>query len=160
MPGFSFYKFRLSLSKKLFMEQRHSTHSVHSLQVHSVWITRYRYPVLVGDVQLRCREIIRQVCNTMDIQILKGVVSKDHIHLPVSYLSQSSISDTVKRLKGRSSRMLLQEFPELKRRYWGGHFWGIGYGSWSTGHITEDILTSCLSYHKDNPNTDENIILE
>ena len=142
------------------MEQRHSTHSVHILQVHLVWITKYRYPVLVGDIQLRCREIIRQVCNTMDIQILKGVVSKDHIHLHVSYRPQSSISDTGKRLKGRSSRMLLQEFPELKRRYWGGHFWSIGYGSWSTGHITEEILTSYLSHHKDNPNTDENFILE
>ena len=142
------------------MEQRHSTHSVHSLQVHLVWVTKYRYPVLVGDLQLRCREILRQVCNTMDIQILKGVVSKDHIHLHVSYRPQNSISGTVKRLKGRSSRMLLQEFPELKRRYWGGHFWGIGYGSWSTGHITENVLTAYLSHHKDNPNTDENFILE
>jgi len=142
------------------MEQRHSPDSVHSLQVHLVWITKYRYPVLVGDIQVRCREILRQVCNTLDIQILKGVVSKDHIHLHVSYRPQHSISDIVKRLKGRSSRMLLQEFPELKRRYWGGHFLGIGYGSWSTGHITEDILSAYLSHHKDNPNTDENFILE
>jgi putative transposase len=142
------------------MEQRHSTHRVHSLQVHTVWITKYRYPVLVGDLQLCCREIIRQVCNTLDIQILKGVVSRDHIHFHVSYRPQYSISDMVKRLKGRSSRLLLQEFPELKRRYWGGHLWGIGYGSWSTGHITEEILSACLSHHRENPNTDENFILE
>jgi len=142
------------------MDQRHSTHSVHSLQVHLVWITKYRYPVLVGDIQIRCRDILRQVCNALDIQILKGVVSKDHIHLHVSYRPQYSISDIVKRLKGRSSRLLLQEFPELKRRYWSGHFWGIGYGSWSTGHITEDILSTYLSHHKDNSNTNENFTLE
>ena len=103
------------------MESRKSSHSVHSLQVHLVWITKYRYHVLQGDVQLRCRDILRQVCNSLDIQILKGVVSKDHIHLHLSYPPTLSISEIVKRLKGRSSRMLLQEFPELNRRYWGNH---------------------------------------
>jgi putative transposase len=142
------------------MEQRHNSHSVSSLQVHIVWITKYRYQVLTGDIQLRCRDIIRQVCNSLDIQILKGVVSKDHIHLHISYPPQLSISEIVKRLKGRSSRLLLQEFPELKRRYWGNHFWGIGYGCWSTGEITEDILAKYLEHHRDNPNGDENFILE
>jgi putative transposase len=56
--------------------------------------------------------------------------------------------------------MLLQEFPELKRRYWGNHFWGIGYGSWSTGNITEEMLSTYLEHHKDHPNSDENFILE
>ena len=96
----------------------------------------------------------------MDLQILKGVVSKDHIH--ISYPPQLSISDIVKRLKlkGRSSRMLLQEFPELKRRYWGNHFWGIVYGCWSVGHLTEDMLNSYLEHHKNSPNDDKNFILE
>ena len=142
------------------METRRSSHSIHSLQVHLVWITKYRYHVLQGDVQLRCRDILRQVCNSLDIQILKGVVSKDHIHLHLSYPPKLSISDMVKRLKGRSSRLLLSEFPELHRRYWGNHFWGIGYGCWSTGHLTEDMLNSYLDHHNDLPNTDENFILE
>jgi putative transposase len=142
------------------MENRHGTHSVHSMQVHLVWITKYRYQVLQGDIQLRCREIIRQSCNSLDIQILKGVVSKDHIHLHISYPPALSISDIVKRLKGRSSRMLLQEYPELRRRYWGSHFWGIGYGSWSVGNITEEILSNYLNHHQETPNGDENFILE
>ncbi|GHV49645.1 hypothetical protein FACS1894181_09080 [Bacteroidia bacterium] len=86
------------------------------MQVHPVWITKYGYQVLTGDIQLRYRDIIRQVCNSLDIQILKGVVSKDHIDLHISYPPQLSISEIAKRLKGRSSRLLLQEFPELKRR--------------------------------------------
>lgn len=142
------------------MYSRKSSHSVHSLQVHLVWITKYRYQVLQGDIQIRCRDILRQVCNSLDVQILKGVVSKDHIHLHVSYPSKLSVSDLVKRMKGRSSRMLLQEFPELQRRYWGNHFWGIGYGCWSTGHLTEEMLNSYLAHHKDHPNTNENFILE
>jgi len=142
------------------MSHRAGSHSVHSLEVHLVWITKYRYPVLTGDIQMRCRDILRQVCNTLDIQILKGVVSKDHIHLHLSYPPGISISDTVKRLKGRSSRMLLQEFAELGRRYWGSHFWGIGYGSWSVGNITDELLQNCLNHHKDTPNGNENFILE
>lgn len=142
------------------MDQRRSTHTVNSLQVHLVWITKYRYQVLHGDVQLRCRDILRQVCNSLDIQILKGVVSKDHLHLHVSYPPNLSVSDIVKRLKGRSSRLLLQEFPEIKRRYWGNHFWGIGYGCWSTGHITEEMLASYLNHHKDLPNSNDSFILE
>jgi putative transposase len=142
------------------MKIRQSSHSVHSLQVHLVWITKYRYHVLHGEVQLRCRDILRQVCNSLDIQILKGVVSKDHIHLHLSYPPSLSISEIVKRLKGRSSRILLQEYPELKRRYWGNHFWGIGYGIWSTCNITEDMLSAYLDHHKDLPNSNENFILE
>ena len=94
------------------------------------------------------------------MQILKGVVSKDRVHLPVSYPPVLSISDLVRRLKGRSAKLLLQEFPELKRRYWGGHFWGIGYGVWSVGNITEDVLEACLNHHKEQPNGNGNFILE
>lgn len=142
------------------MENRLGSHSIHNLQVHLVWISKYRYHVLQGDVQLRCRDILRQRCNSLDVEILKGVVSKDHVHLHLSYPPKLSVSDLVKRLKGRSSRMLLQEFPELHRRYWGSHLWGVGYGSWSTGHLTEEMLASYLSHHKDKPNSDENFILE
>ena len=142
------------------MDHRVSSHSIHNVQVHIVWITNYRYHILTGEIQLRCRDILRQDCNSLDIQILKGVVSKDHIHLHISYPPRVSISDIVKRLKGRSSRMLLQEFPELRRRYWGIHFWGIGYGAWSVGNITDEILQNYLSHHKDTPNGSENFILE
>jgi len=139
---------------------RSGSHSVYQLQVHLVWSTKYRYQVLTGEVQLRCRDLLRQTCNALDVQILKGVVSKDHVHLHVSYPPVLSISDLVRRLKGRSAKRLLQEFPELKRRYWGGHFWGIGCGVWSVGNITEDVLEAYLNHHKEQPNGNENFILE
>ena len=142
------------------MNNRKSSHSIHQLQVHLVWITKYRYQVLQGDVQLRCRDLIKQTCNSLDIQILKGVVSKDHVHMHISYPTKLSVIEIVKRLKGRSGKLLLQEYPELKRRYWGGHFWGIGYGAWSIGNITEETLKKYLDHHKDHPNGDENFILE
>lgn len=139
---------------------RKGSHSVHQLHVHLVWSTKYRYSVLQGEIQLRCRDLIRQVCDAMDVRILKGVVSKDHIHLHLSYPPKVSISDLVKRLKGRSARLMLDEFSELKRRYWGQHLWGIGYGAWSTGNITDEMVQDYLNHHKEGPNTDQNFILE
>ena len=61
--------------------------------------------------------MLRQTCNTLDVEILKGVVRKDHIYLPGSYPPSLSVSELMRRLKGRSAKLLLQEFPELKRRY-------------------------------------------
>lgn len=56
---------------------RRGSHNVYDLKVHIVWVTKYRYHVLKGEVQKRCRDILRQVCDANDIRILKGVVSKD-----------------------------------------------------------------------------------
>jgi putative transposase len=139
---------------------RKGSHSIHQLHVHLVWSTKYRYEVLRGDIQLRCRDLLRQSCDSLDIQILKGVVSKDHVHLHVSYPPKLSISDIMKRLKGRSAKLLLVEYSELKKRYWGGHLWGIGYGAWSTGNITDETIQQYLEHHKEGPNSDQNFILE
>ena len=131
---------------------RNSTHSVSNLSCHIVWVTKYRYAVLTGDVQKRCRDILVQVCNSEDVHILKGVVSKDHIHMHVEYPPSLSVSDLVKRLKGRSSRLLQEEFPALRKKYWGRHFWAVGYGAWSTGVITDEMVQEYLEHHRDIPN--------
>jgi putative transposase len=142
-------------------ENRRSSHSVSWLTAHLVWATKYRYHVLKGDIQIRCQDLIKQICDSEDVQILKGVVSKDHIHLHIEYGPSNSISNLVKRLKGRTSRRLQEEYPELGKKYWGRHFWAIGYGVWSTGNITDEMVQEYLEHHRDNSNTDnDNIILE
>ena len=114
-------------------EQRFGGHTVSMLMVHVVWVTKYRYPVLKGKIQKRCRELIIQICDSEDVRILKGVVSKDHVHMHVEYPAKLSFRDFVKRVKGRTSRMLQREYPEPKKRYWGRHFWAIGYGTFASG---------------------------
>ena len=131
---------------------RHNSHSVPGLSVHLVWITKYRYHMLTGDVQERCRDLIIQICNSENVNILKGVVSKDHVHLHIEYPLSLSVSNLVKRLKGRSSHHLQQEFPLLRKRYWGQHFWVVGYGAWSTGNLTAEMDQEYLEHHKDKPN--------
>lgn len=143
------------------VEYRHNSHSVSRLSAHLVWVTKYRYHVLVGDVQVRCQELLIQICNSENVKVLKGVVSKDHVHLHVEYPPSMSISLLVKKLKGRTSHHIQQEFPVLQKRYWGRHFWAIGYGAWSTGLITEEAVQQYLAHHKEQPNTPtENWILE
>lgn len=139
---------------------RSGTHTVYQLHAHIVWSTKYRYGVLKGEIQTRCRDLIRQTCDSMDVIVLKGVVSKDHIHLHISYPPKLSVSEIVRRLKGRSAKILLEEYSELRKRYYGGHFWGIGYGVWSSGNITDEIITEYLEHHRDGPNSDQNFILE
>ena len=111
---------------------------------------------------MRCRDLIRQVCDALDVRIIKGVISSDHVHLHLSYPPKHSVSEMVRRIKGRSARKLLQEYPTLKKRYRGGHFWGIGYGAWSTGEITDEIVNEYLEHHRERerPNDPENFILE
>jgi len=94
------------------------SHTVSRLTCHIVWVIKYRYHVLKMDIQKRCREIIIQVSDVEEIEILKGVASKDHVQIHIEYPSRTSIAVLVKRMKGRSSLLLQKEFPGLRNRYW------------------------------------------
>ena len=78
----------------------------------------------------------------------------------LSYPPKISVSDLVKRLTGRSPRLMPDEFAELKRRYWGQHLWGIGYGAWGTGNITDKMVQEYLNHQKNGTNSDQSFILE
>ena len=140
---------------------RRGSHTLTRLTCHLVWVTKYRYQVLRGDVQSRCRDLLLQDCETMEIEILKGVVSQDHVHMHIEYPAKRSISEIMKQLKGRSSRLLQKEFPSLKKRYWGQHLWATGYGAWSTGNITDEMVQEYLEHHrKPTDSSQDNFMLE
>ena len=137
------------------------SHTVTRLTCHIVWVTKYRYQVLQGDIQHRCRSLLIQDCESLEIEILKGVVSKDHIHMHIEYPAKLSIRTILKQLKGRSSRLLQKEFPVLKKRYWGQHLWATGYGAWSTGNITDEMVQEYLEHHrKPTDKSQDNFLLE
>ncbi len=140
---------------------RKGAHTSSRLTVHLVWVTKYRYHVLVGEVQSRCRDLLIQDCESLDIEILKGVVSKDHIHMHIEYPPKLSVSVILNHLKGRSSRLLQKEFPHLHKRYWGQRFWAKGYGAWSTGNITDEMVQEYLEHHrKPDKSSRDNFLLE
>ena len=124
------------------------SHTVTSCKIHLVWCTKYRYKILKWEIQKRCRDIIRQSCEWMDIVILKWAVSSDHIHLLIEYPPKLWISEIVKRLKWRSSRILMQEYGELRRRYWWKHMWWVGYFATTVWNITDEMIEEYLEHHR------------
>ncbi len=122
------------------MEYRRGSHSLYDLKYHIVFCTKYRYRILTGQVGIRARELIREVCVTNYVDIVSGSLSPDHIHLLLSVPPSLSVSKIVQYIKGKSSRKLLEEFEHLKKRYWGQHLWARGYFVVSVGNVnTEDI---------------------
>ncbi len=113
----------------------------------ATWAPKYRFKVLHGEVRLRVREIIKQVCAEMGVTIISGVLSRDHVHMFVEIPPHISVSDLVRRAKGRSSRKIQQEFEHIRKRYWGQRFWQRGYFSTTSGNITNDIIMNYLDKH-------------
>ena len=107
-------------------EYRQSAHAVYDIKYHVIWITKYRYKILRGRIAERGRDLIRQSCQAREVVIVRGAVSPDHIHRLLSAPPQLAPAKLVQLLKGRSSRRLQEEFPELRKRYWGQHHWARG----------------------------------
>ncbi len=76
-------------------EYQSSGHARYDIKYHFVWITKYRYKVLRGEVAERARELIRQTCQTREVQIVRGAVSADHVHMLVAAPPQLSPSKLV-----------------------------------------------------------------
>jgi putative transposase len=105
--------------------------------------------VLEGNLRLRVRDIIAQAAQEMGIKIINGVLSADHVHIFAEIPPHISVSDFVKIAKGRSSRRIQQEFPDIKKKYWGCHFWGRGFFSTTSGNVTNDVINDYINNHVD-----------
>ena len=142
----------MEVEKKVY--QNNSANVVGSMKVHFVWCTKYRYKIIEGQIALRCRELIRQGCEANGIKIISGAVGKDHVHLLVDLPTSMSAAKAVQLIKGRTSHMLQDEFPQLKKRYWGQHLWARGYYYGSVGEVTEDTIKQ---YIENQGNEEDNI---
>ena len=125
-------------------EYREGAHTVYDIKMHLVWVTKYRHKVLRGEVGIRTRDLVRQVCAARELKILKGHVGVDHVHLLVSMPPSLSVSQMMQYIKGKSSRVMLQEFAELRRRYWGQHLWARGYFCASSGTVTDEMIKAYI----------------
>jgi putative transposase len=116
---------------------RTTSHSVYDPKYHVVWITKYRKKVLYGQVAERLRDLIREICKTKDVEVIKGSISKEHVHLSISKLMQA--------LKGKTSYKLLSEYKELSKQFWGRHIWGRGYFVASSGNVTDEVIMEYIA---------------
>jgi len=115
--------------------------------------------VLGGDVGHRCRELLREIAISKEMQLHAGSINRDHVHMLISIRPNLSVSRAVQYLKGESSHRLLSEFGLLKKRYWGQHLWARYYWLVSSGNVTDEV---CKEYIKDQkppePDDDFNVV--
>jgi len=110
-----------------------------------VFVTKYRYKVLKSDVGLNVRELIRQTCEAFEIEILKGVVSQDHVHILISAPPNLAPSEIMRRTKGRGSMKLFESFPDLKNAI-GVVTSDTGLLCVTSGELTDDTKLSGTSF--------------
>ena len=121
-------------------EYNKGSHTVYDIKYHVIWVTKYRYKVLNKQIAARLRELIRQGCEARQITIVRGSIGKDHVYMLIGCSPSIAPSKIVQYLKGRSSRLIQDEFPELKKRYWGQHLWARGYFCATVGSITDETI--------------------
>ena len=134
---------------------RYGAHTKTDLKVHLVWIPKYRKRVLAGEVAVRVRDLIRQIAMEHELTVLSGKVAREHVHVFVSYRPNQDVSTIVQWLKGISSRVLLQEFPHLRKAFWGKHFWARGDLAVTSGTITDDMVQEYIDAQEGVPVHDD-----
>ncbi len=130
---------------------RKSSHTTYDIKYHLVWITKYRKPVLTGEIANRVRELIREICKGKEIEIIKGHVSRDHVHIFVSVPPHISVSSVMQSLKGKTSRKMMSEFKSLSRTFWGRHIWARGYFVASSGNVTDEVIIKYIEMQGKEP---------
>ena len=130
---------------------RKSSHTVYDIKYHIVWITKYRKQILRADIAHMVRELTREICRSHDVEIMKGNVSRDHVHIFVSVPPHISVSQLVQSIKGKTSRKLLMEFKTLSRAFWGRHIWARGYFVASSGNVTDEVIIKYIEQQNIEP---------
>ena len=123
---------------------RTGAHSRFDIKYHFVWVTKYRKKVLTGEVGIRVRDLVREVCRTNEIEILQGAVSADHVHVLLSCPPTLSPSKIMQYIKGKTSRKLMMEFKHIQKQYWGRHLWARGYFVASSGNVTDEAIAEYI----------------
>ena len=134
---------------------RRAAHSVYELHYHFVFTTKYRKPVLRGEIALEVRDLIRQICRSHDIDILAGHVRPDHVHLLLSVPPHLAPSRVMQAIKGKTSHHLLMDRRKLREEFWGRHLWARGYFVCSSGNVTDEMIQEYIRTQGAEPQDDE-----
>lgn len=121
------------------MDNKSISHTRWKCQYHIVFIPKYRKKVLYGKVREDVREILNTLCKYKNVEIIAGAVCVDHVHLSVAIPPKLSVSDFMGYLKGKSTLMLYDRYPELQSK-WDKAFWARGYYVENIGNITYEAV--------------------
>ena len=130
---------------------RKSSHTTYQL----VFITKYRKPALRGDVAVRLRDLIREICARNQIEILKGHVRAEHVDLLLSVAPNLSPSRVMQLIKGKTSNRLMRDFRTMRKEFWGRHLWARGYFVVTTGNVTDEVIAKYIELQGAVPQDDD-----
>ena len=117
---------------------------MYRLRYHFVFITKYRKPVLRGEVAEEVRSLTREVCRSVDIEIVKGHVRPDHVHLLLDVPPKWAPSRVMQAIQGKTSHHLLQDYRKLREEFWGRHRWARGYFVATTGNVSDEMVAQYI----------------
>lgn len=119
-------------------------------QYHIVCVPKYRFKILIGEVAKETERCIRAFANQQGADIIELSIQIDHVHLLVNVPPKVSISSSVGTLKGRTAIRVFNKFRNLKKPYWGNHFWSRGYCVDTVG-LDAEMIKKYVQYqdHRD-----------
>jgi len=124
------------------------SHVVYKCDYHIVWVPKYRFRILNGEIKKLVEEDIRVLCEWKKCEVQEMSVQNDHIHLVISIPPKVSVSQMMGILKGKLAIKLFKSYPQMKQKpYWGNHFWARGYFV-STVGIDEDVIKRYVKHQE------------
>jgi len=124
------------------------SHVVYKCDYHIVWVPKYRFKVLKGEIKDLVVSDIHRLCEWKGCEVLELNVQEDHIHLLVSVPPKVSISMLMGVLKGKLAIKLFKSYPKMRKKpYWGNHFWAKGYFV-STVGLDEEMIKKYVKYQE------------
>jgi putative transposase len=135
---------------------RRLAHAVYQCTYHVVWVPKYRFRILAGDIAEFMERDIRTLCEWKDVEVLELNVQVDHVHAVLSIPPKVSVSSFMGFLKGKLAIKVMKSYPRLRRKpYWGNHFWARGYFV-STVGLNEDLIRRYVRYQEEQERREEN----
>ena len=123
-------------------------HVLWHCQYHLIWVPKYRYKIMEGEMEQELKNCIRMFCKQVGCSVQELNVQADHVHLIVQVPPKISISDLMGILKGRTAIRMFRKYPNLKTRpYWGNHFWADGYCVDTVG-VNEEMIRMYVRYQE------------
>jgi putative transposase len=116
------------------------SHTKHRLQVHIVWISKYRKRVLRGKIALQLKHLLYEACKMNQWWIEEIKIMDDHVHMMIQIKPTESVAEVVQIFKGGTSRAIRKEHPELEEFLWGDSFWADGYFAETVGQVEEEVV--------------------
>ncbi len=131
------------------MAPKASAHAVYDLKYHFVWTPKYRKKLLIGEVAEAVREIVQSVVEAYGMEIDTMEVMEDQVHVFLSAPPRYSPARVMQIMKSISAREIFARYPWVRRKLWGGEFWGDGYFVRSIGdQVTSEIIRRYIRYQK------------